>query len=337
MSRGFGHDGGDPGVYRAEMSSPSQDATRTFTIARPGGELLVRDLSGPHATSDAPLIVLVHGITANGVMWRPVARALAESATTAGSRIWAPDLRGRAGSRALPGPYGLAAHVSDLAALADHAGADRVVLAGHSMGGFISALAGVLIPDRLIGEVLVDGGPAFAPPGDVDIDTALHAVIGPAMTRLSMRFAGPEGYLDFWRPHPAVGPALESPAGADVTAYVLTDLVPAGDGTGEWVSSCVLDAIRADGRDLLVDARTHGGVRQAAEAGLPIEFIWAERGLMNEPVGLYSAERIAAFALPDSVRVTAVPGVNHYSVLFDPAGISAIQSATERVLTSAES
>ncbi|MDO5711797.1 MAG: alpha/beta fold hydrolase, partial [Micrococcales bacterium] len=101
-------------------SQHSLDASRSFAVPRPGGELLVHDLSGPQAAegSDAPLIVLVHGITANGLSWLTLARALASSPTTAGCRVWAPDLRGRAGSRGLPSPYGLASHVADLAALA---------------------------------------------------------------------------------------------------------------------------------------------------------------------------------------------------------------------------
>ena len=43
-----------------------------------------------------------------------------------------------------------------------------------------------------------------ATPAGLDIDAALHAVIGPAMARLSMRFADAEAYLDFWREHPAL-------------------------------------------------------------------------------------------------------------------------------------
>ena len=45
------------------------------------------------------------------------------------------------------------------------------------------------------------------------IVAALTAVIGPAMTRLSMRFASPEAYLDFWRVH-RTRPGAERAAGA---------------------------------------------------------------------------------------------------------------------------
>ncbi len=263
------------------MTAP---APTTFTVPVTGGDLLVHDLSGPDASADAPLVVLVHGITANGLSWLETAHSLSQAMT--GSRIWAPDLRGRAGSRDVSGPYGLAAHVQDLVAIADHADAERFVLVGHSMGAFIGALAAVTIPARLYGVVLVDGGPAFPPPADLDVDAALQAGIGPAMARLSMRFANDEAYLDFWRQHPAVGPELEGPHAPAVTAYLLHDLVEAPDSPSEKASSCQIDAIRADGRDVLADETTHAGVRVAADAGVPLAFVWAERGLLNQTPGL---------------------------------------------------
>ncbi|GAB94744.1 pimeloyl-ACP methyl ester carboxylesterase [Kineosphaera limosa] len=313
----------------------SASAAPQFTIAVEGGDLTVHDLSGPEAGADAPLVVLVHGITANGLSWGSTAAALADDPATSRCRVWAPDLRGRAGSRGVGSDgdqYGLAAHVADLVALADHAQVERFVLVGHSMGGFIGALAAVTIPARLHGVVLVDGGPAFPPPPDLDIDAALQAVIGPAMARLSMTFADDGAYLDFWRQHPAVAPLLAGPHADAVTAYLLHDLIDAPDGSGQKVSSCVVDAIRADGRDVLADERTHVGVRVAAEAGVPIEFIWAQRGLLNEDQGLYDEQRIAALQLPAQVSVTAVRDVNHYSVIFDPAGTTIIRDAVARIL-----
>src|SRR3954469_1781543 len=80
-----------------------------------------------------PTVLVAHGITANALSWAAVARALAGRV-----RLVAPDLRGRAGSAGLPGPFGMAAHAADVMAVADHFGADRVALAGHSMGGFVA-------------------------------------------------------------------------------------------------------------------------------------------------------------------------------------------------------
>lgn len=312
------------------MTTPAQPAAPNFTVPVTGGDLLVHDLSGPGVEPGAPLVVLVHGITANGLSWLQTAAELSGHPATGGCRIWAPDLRGRAGSRQVGEPYGLAAHVADLVAIADAADAERFVFVGHSMGGFIGALASVTIPARLAGVVLIDGGPAFPPPPDLDIDAALQSVIGPAMARLSMRFADEEAYLEFWRQHPAVAPLLAGPHGPGVTAYLLHDLVD--DGQGQKMSSCVLDAIRGDGRDVLADETTHSGVRTASEAGLHTEFIWAQRGLMNEEQGLYDEQRIAALQLPRQVAVTAIRDINHYSVIFEQAGTVAIRDAVARAL-----
>lgn len=71
----------------------------------------------------APVIVALHGITANALSWAAVARHLDGRAT-----LIAPDLRGRAASAGLPGPYGIAAHAEDTAALAAWLGLDGVVL-----------------------------------------------------------------------------------------------------------------------------------------------------------------------------------------------------------------
>jgi pimeloyl-ACP methyl ester carboxylesterase len=130
------------------------------------------------------VVLAAHGITANALSFGRVAEALAGRVD-----LVAPDLRGRAGSAGLPGPYGMAAHAADLIAVADHLGLDRVPLAGHSMGGFVVASTAAAYPDRVSGVLLVDGGVSLPVPAGVDVDAVLHAVIGPAMQRLSMTFA----------------------------------------------------------------------------------------------------------------------------------------------------
>jgi hypothetical protein len=157
----------------------------------------------------------------------------------------------------------------------------------------------------------------------------LHAVIGPAMARLSMRFADEQAYLDFWREHPALQATFASPAGDALSAYLLHDLVRDGDA---WVSSCVPDAVRADGADVLSDAEVHRAVHVAAAAEVPVEHLWAARGMLDEDQGLYDESRLAALEVPPSVRVTAVPGVNHYTVLLGPAGVQSVADAVGRAL-----
>ncbi len=280
-----------------------------------GGALAVHRL----ATGAGPTVLAVHGITANGLSWVPLAAALEGRST-----VLAPDLRGRASSRGVRGPYGIGQHADDLVAVLDAAGVERAVVVGHSMGAFVTAVLAARHPDRVAGAVLVDGGFAFPPPpgtsGD-DVDAMIAAVLGPALQRLSMTFDGLDDYLAFFAEHPALGPALRGPAGDAVRGYLAHDLVP---DAGAWRSSCVLDAVRADGGGLMLDDEVHAAPARAVGAGVPVRFLWAPRGLLDEPQGLYDEARIAALDLPDAVHVEQVAGVNHYSVVLDPSGVDAV-------------
>jgi pimeloyl-ACP methyl ester carboxylesterase len=268
-----------------------------FDVPVAGGHLRVCRWPG-----DGPVVLAAHGITANALAWTRVAEELAGRV-----RLVAPDLRGRAGSAGLPGPYGMAAHAADLIAVADHLGLDRVALAGHSMGGFVVASTAAAYPDRVSAVLLVDGGVGLPVPPGLDVDAVLHAVIGPAMQRLAMTFPSREAYLDFFRAHPALraewGPAAE--------AYVLRDL--AGDR-----SSCSLDAVRADGADTLLTGST---VRAVHRLQCPARLMWAERGLQDEPQGLYDEDRLTLAGLDSGrIAVERVPDVNHYTILLSRAG-----------------
>lgn len=248
-----------------------------------------------------PVVIAAHGITANALAFGRVAEALRGRV-----QLVAPDLRGRAGSARLPGPYGMAAHAADLMAVADHLRLDRVPLVGHSMGGFVVASTAAAYPDRVAGVLMVDGGVALPVPPGLDIDAILHAVIGPAMQRLSMTFPSPGAYLEFFRAHPALGPDW----GPAAEAYVLRDLT----GTEpELRSSCALQAIRADATDTLL---TESTVQAVHRLKCPARLMWAPRGLQNENQGLYDRERLNAAGLDtDRVAVEQVPDVNHYSIL----------------------
>ncbi|WP_405758987.1 alpha/beta hydrolase [Streptomyces sp. NBC_01420] len=268
-----------------------------------GGSLAA--LRWPAADPEAPVVVALHGITSNALAWAAVARLLDGRVT-----LVAPDLRGRAGSSQLPGPYGIAAHTDDIAALADTLGPGPVVLAGHSMGAFVAALAAVRHPDRFGPLLLVDGGIGFPAPTHLTPDELMTAVIGPAMDRLSMTFPDRAAYRAFWQAHPAFADAWSD----EVDAYIQRDL------TGEEPdlrSSCRIEAIRTDGVGLF-DEEVLSAVRK-----LPVDatLLWAERGLMDEEQGLYDEGRLAAADLGGTrVEPVAVKDVNHYTVLTGDRG-----------------
>jgi pimeloyl-ACP methyl ester carboxylesterase len=300
-----------------------------FVIELPEGSLAIHDLTVGSAAPGAPVVLAVHGITANGLSWRRVADELGRRHAPGAVRFLAPDLRGRGDSRSVPGPFGLAAHVDDLTSIATAFGAEPL-LVGHSMGAYVCALAAARHAQRFTGVVLVDGGLAFPVAPDLEIDAALQAVIGPAMDRLRMTFAGPTAYLDFWQQHPALGPVLQGPGGEAARAYIEHDLVE-DTRSGQWRSSCVLDAVRADGADVMADPETHAALRRAVEQGVRAELVWARRGLLDEPQGLYDPMRLASLRLPDEVRRTEVDA-NHYDILLGDRGVAAITDAVDRLL-----
>ncbi|WP_316745439.1 alpha/beta fold hydrolase [Streptomyces sp. MK7] len=176
-------------------------AYEELDVPVPGGKLAVS--RRPADDPGAPVVLALHGITANGVTWARVAHHLAGRVT-----LVAPDLRGRGRSGRLPGPYGIAAHADDMAAVVDALGVGRVVLTGHSMGAFTAALTAVRHPHLLTALLLVDGGVGFPVPAGLDPDELITSVIGPAMRRLSMTFPDREATARSGRgirPSPARG------------------------------------------------------------------------------------------------------------------------------------
>lgn len=184
------------------------------------------------------------------------------------------------------------------------------MLAGHSMGAFVAALAAVRHPDRFGPLLLVDGGIGFPAPTHLTPDELMTAVIGPAMDRLSMTFADRAAYRAFWQAHPAFAGAWSD----EVDAYIQRDLT---GGEPAMHSTCRIEAVRTDGIGLF-DEEVLSAVRKLpAEATL----LWAARGLMDEEQGLYDEQRLAAADLGGTrLRPVAVPDVNHYTVLTGERG-----------------
>jgi pimeloyl-ACP methyl ester carboxylesterase len=266
-----------------------------------------------HEWGAGPAVVAAHGITANGLSWGPIAERLDGRV-----RLIAPDLRGRAGSRDEPRPYGLARHADDLVALLDERGIDRAVLAGHSMGAYVAALAAVRHPDRAVSVVMVDGGLAFPLPPGTDLDGLLNRLLGPAIARLDQEFASAEDYRAFWRRHPAFG----FPWTAALDAYLMHDLI----GAGPYRSSCVAEAIRVDGADMLAGPEATAAVHRLPVPGV---LLWADRGLLDQSPGAYTPENTAGLEVP-AVRV---PDTNHYSILVEPGPAAVVAGHLLRAAT----
>ena len=97
-------------------------------------------LAGPE---DAPPVVLVHGWPQNWWAWRRVIPGLVER-----FRVIVPDLRGHGWTEAPQTGYEKEQLTSDLLALLDALGIERVTWAGHDWGGWAGLLAGLRAPER---------------------------------------------------------------------------------------------------------------------------------------------------------------------------------------------
>ena len=280
----------------------------TIGVPVTGGTLNVGTREGRQG---APVVILVHGITANHLSWELVAEELGDEVT-----ILAPDLRGRAGSADVPAPFGMRQHAQDLVSILDHVGIDSATVVGHSMGGFVAAAFSHDHGDRLDGLVLVDGGVTIASlPEGADIDAVLTAILGPTMERLSMTFASVDEWLAFWKKHPSLQDWNDA-----IEGYVMADM------RGEppaLRSSCAIEAIRADGADTLGE----GGLLFRS-LNRPTPWLRAPRGLLNEChrcIPTRSPPHMCAEvpALQDQL----IDDVNHFTIALSDHGAKAVAAA----------
>jgi lipase len=283
------------------------DAAYEVPVA--GGALTVAR-AGPPVQEASAVVLAVHGITASHRAWASVARALKASTSVC---LLAPDLRGRGASAELPGPYGMAAHTADLVAVLDDAGADSVVVAGHSMGAYVAARLAAERPERVSALVLVDGGLPVPVDDEHDPDDVLTGALGSSLARLGVTFSKREEYLQMWQMHPA----FAGPWDEDVEAYLTYDLVDAPDAARPEAVRCVTSgvAVRTDGKELLVAERTREALTSVQA---PVRLLLAARDLLDQDQEVPRAlidEFVAAHPHAD---IELVPDVNHYNILLGP-------------------
>jgi pimeloyl-ACP methyl ester carboxylesterase len=186
----------------------------------------------------------------------------------------------------------------------DHAGADRAIVVGHSMGCNIAARFAADHPERVAAVVLLDSG---LPPAaeDIDPDDPDEGEEPGLLDRFEMTFASVDEYMAYWRSHPALQGAWDE----DVDAFVSCDYVEEQDGV-----RCVgnLRAVVIDVADLMFDGQNRNALSRVR---VPVLLMRAERGLFDE-------DPVIPLALLDEflqdnphVSVDMVADVNHYTIL----------------------
>jgi lipase len=281
-----------------EKSEPFQTY---FDVPVAGGALSVAR-AGPPPEPGQTVVLVLHGMTSCHMVYRTVARELCDDERP--GCMLAPDLRGRGRSAHLPAPYGIAVHVADLVAVLDHAGAERAIVVGHSMGSNIAARFATDHPERTAAVVLLDSGLPFISEG-LGPDDADEGEPRGLLYRLESTFATVEEYMAYWRGHPALKGAWDE----DVEAFVRCDYVEDEDGV-----RCVVnvDAVFADIGDLTFDRLTRTAVTRVR---VPVRLIRAERGLFDDDPLIPGPELDEFLRDNPHVSVETIPGVNHYTIV----------------------
>ena len=134
---------------------------------------------------DGPTLVLTHGLSANARFFDVLAPALAPL------RVLSFDLRGRGLSEKPAHGYSMAEHAADLLGALDALGLDRVVLGGHSFGGFLTLYVAATSPERVERALLLDV-PA-------QVDAGVLDQIGPSLARLDRTYGSAAEYVELAR------------------------------------------------------------------------------------------------------------------------------------------
>lgn len=253
-------------------------------------------------TSPDRVALLVHGLTASHRSWADFAPRLAAR----GWYVIAPDLRGRGLSAKPRRGYNIGVHTSDLLALCDALGLERVALIGHSLGAIIGLNTAVLYPDRLAKLVLVDAGGKV--PDDVD------RAIAASVNRLGTTFPSLDAYLTAMSALPVItwNPFWEQ--------YFRYDAEIQPDGT---VVSRVPKAAIIEEMTALSYTRTE---EQPPHVATPSLIVRAALGTLAPDKGFVlpreEAERLVA-VMPNA-RLVEIPDTNHYTIALPPAFLETV-------------
>jgi len=110
------------------------------------------------AYGSGPTVLLTHGFSATSFSWQPQLEALSANHQVV---VW--DIRGhgRSDAPADPSAYSEALTLADMTAILDAVDADRAVIGGHSLGGYLSLAFHVEHPERVTGLMLFNTGPGY--------------------------------------------------------------------------------------------------------------------------------------------------------------------------------
>jgi pimeloyl-ACP methyl ester carboxylesterase len=164
---------------------PRAEPEGFVVLVEQGDRIHFLDWGGP--TSEAPGVLLVHGLSNTAWSWAPVARRLLGI-----RRVIAMDLRGHGLSDSPTEGYDADTLAADVVAVAEGSGLlerpdDRLVLAGHGFGAVVATWAAATLGERCAGLILVDGGwEELESATGIDVDEFLRGLDEPPEVMRSM-------------------------------------------------------------------------------------------------------------------------------------------------------
>jgi pimeloyl-ACP methyl ester carboxylesterase len=271
-----------------------------------GLRLYYRDYA-PEAPGRLPVLCLP-GLTRNSRDFEHVALRLRRE-----RRVLCADLRGRGRSQHDPNwhNYQPGTYLGDLGRLLDHAGVERCIFFGTSLGGILTMLTAATQPQRVAAAILNDIGP--------EVDPAGLARIASYVGRYPPARTWPEAVATVRSTYEIALPDLTDEQWADYArrSYSDVDGVPRLD-----MDPNIGEAVRAAPAAAAPDLWSVF----AALASVPTLVL---RGASSDILSSATLERMQA-AKPDLARVE-VPNRGHVPLLDEPEAVAAIDAFLARV------
>lgn len=133
---------------------------------------------------DQPTIIFLHGLTANAHAFD----GLIAAGLSPAFQVLSVDLRGRGESDAPSIGYTMKDHAEDIIGLMNVLKIEKVILAGHSFGGFLALYLAKFYSDRITKIILMDAAATMNP--------KTKEMLGPALGRLGQKFPSFESYIE---------------------------------------------------------------------------------------------------------------------------------------------
>lgn len=282
----------------------------------------------PADRADAPLVLGLHGITANRLGFLPLIDELGGEVD-----FVAYDARGRGRSDKPDAAacYGHRRHAEDAACVLASLGRRASVVVGQSMGAWDGLLLAVHHPESLDALVLADGGYFCDLPSDVEPADFVDATMGPGwLDRLQSVYPSREVVFSVLQTIPPFrdtwGPALEA-----MLAEGLEDLPD-----GSVRNRCSPVGAEFDSLDYFSPREAPYVKADLDRVRCAVHLVRATRGFdispdTLEPLMPERAVEELRRVVPQLV-VETVPDTNHYTVNFGKQGVVVLAEAVRKAL-----